>query len=347
MKGSGLFFSKLGNHHLAGKCALFIIISVLFSKSLMAQFAPVVGFAGTTAIAGDSSAFQAWATKCTIYRGLRDISIPDSGFASFGDSSCAVGPAGMNGVVSLGDSGIAILQFDRPIADGPGFDFAVFENGFDVGPPGSGLAFLELAFVEVSTDGRKYVRFPCIDNFQDTMQLRLGGMDGSKLNNLAGKYIWDYGTPFDLSELQDSQGIDIQNINFVKVIDVIGAINPQFGTRDSRGVIINDPYPTNYSTGGFDLDAVGVINQKQTTGNQALEVENIYVYPNPVRDVIQLRYADLEPVNYIMTDIHGTVVRDGRFIHTDELWVDTLPPGVYTIKVICNSGALSKLIVKQ
>ncbi|MFN6048554.1 MAG: T9SS C-terminal target domain-containing protein, partial [Bacteroidota bacterium] len=61
-----------------------------------------------------------------------------------GTAAGAEGPAASNGVVSLGDGGIATLTFDPPITNGDGFDFAVFENTFlDT--------FLELAFVEVST----------------------------------------------------------------------------------------------------------------------------------------------------------------------------------------------------
>jgi hypothetical protein len=156
--------------------------------------------------------------------------------------------------VSLGDGGSATLTFASPIMNGPGFDFAIFENGFDVGAPGSGLAFLELAFVEVSTDGVRYVRFQSSDNVQDTLQFsNASGMDGSKLNNLAGKYIYDYGTPFDLDELKDSIGLDVNNINYVRVVDVVGSINAIYATHDSRGYIINDPYPTNFPSSGFDL----------------------------------------------------------------------------------------------
>ena len=235
---------------------LFYTLSLLlFTSQADAQFAPVVGFSGTTAIPADSSAFVAWASGCTLYRGLRCIAVPDSGYASDGDSSSAIGPAGQNGTVSLGDSGIAILTFLSPIVNGPGPDFAVFENGFNSGPPG--FAFLELGFVEVSSDGARYVRFPAISNVQDSTQIALAPMDGSLLNNLAGKYVWDYGTPFDLDELIDSPGLDVNNIRFVKVVDVIGSIDSIYGSRDSRGHIINDPYPTNYASSGFDLDAVG------------------------------------------------------------------------------------------
>jgi hypothetical protein len=72
------------------------------------------------------------------------------GHTSYGDDSCALGPAD-NNVVSLGDSGYAIVKFDIPISDGPGFDFAVFENAFDD-------EFLELAFKPSDLDVKLEVR---------------------------------------------------------------------------------------------------------------------------------------------------------------------------------------------
>jgi hypothetical protein len=327
---------------------LYIFCLLLFASDSYAQFAPVVGFPGTTAIPGDSSAFVAWASGCTVYRGLRCIEVPDSGYATDGDSSSALGPAGQNGTVSLGDSGIAILTFPSPIVNGPGFDFAVFENGFDVGPPADGLAFLELGFVEVSSDGVRYVRFPCIDNVQDSSQISNAiPMDGSRLNNLAGKYVWDYGTPFDLNELIDSPGLDVNNILFVKVIDVIGSINTAIGTHDSRGYIVNDPYPTNFASSGFDLDAVGVINQKGVAGIDHVATTNVEVYPNPITDVLQIRTYQSGPSIVQITDMNGRLIISKAFNCGTELWLDCLPTGVYNAKITNQLSAFSKLIVKQ
>jgi hypothetical protein len=50
----------------------------------------------------------------------------------------------------------------------PGYDFAIFENGF---PFGSGSFYLELAFVEVSSDGKHFVRFNAISNTDTTQQI--------------------------------------------------------------------------------------------------------------------------------------------------------------------------------
>src|SRR6185312_6390046 len=135
---------------------------------VQAQYAPQAGLPGTTAISASSSAFTEWANGCTIQRGYMDIAQPALGYASTGDSTDALGIADVN-VVSLGDSGVATLTFPSPIYDGDGFDFAVFENAF-LNPLDSNLAYLELAFVEVSSDGVNYFRFPASSLTQDTLQ---------------------------------------------------------------------------------------------------------------------------------------------------------------------------------
>jgi hypothetical protein len=324
-------------------CSLCLSLCTLQSG---AQFAPVVGYPGTTAIPWDSSAFVGWAIGCTVQKGPMCIASPGGGDAAYGDSAAALGPATQNGVVSLGDGGVAILTFASPIIDGPGFDFAVFENGFNTGPPG--FAFLELGFVEVSSDGQRYVRFPAISNVQDTFQLGLLGMDGSLLNNLAGKYIYGYGTPFDLNELIDSPGLDVNNITHVRIIDVVGSIDPVYGTRDSRGHIINDPYPTDYASCGFDLDAVGVIHQPGTNGISQLGSNSIaQVYPNPFSDFIQINTIQSGPYKLQLTDISGRIILEETFEQATRLRLDALPQGVYNIRITNSQSIFSKLIVKE
>ena len=93
-----------------------VFVGLCFTSNLMqAQFSPSVGQLGTTAMYKDSSAFVAWANKCQIVRGFQDISNQSLGYANFGDSSLAIGPADGSGIVSLGDGGIAILEFASPI----------------------------------------------------------------------------------------------------------------------------------------------------------------------------------------------------------------------------------------
>ncbi len=220
------------------------------------SFCGAVGTEGCTAIRFDSSIVAAWATGCTIVRGPVDITNPEGPKVHYGTDDAGIGPASTSttDAVSLGDGGTATLTFAEPIRNIAGPDFAVFENSFDD-------HFLELAFVEVSSDGVNFVRFPASSLTQTETQLS-GNLDPTLLNNLAGKYRVGYGTPFDLEELRGSAGLDINNVTHVRLVDVVGTIDPQYATRDHKGRIVNDPWPTNdtvYASGGFDLTGVAVL----------------------------------------------------------------------------------------
>ena len=304
-----------------------VCVSLLFCYTpINAQFAPPFGHEGNTAMYKDSSAFVAWANKCNIIRGFQDISNQSLGYTNVGDSSFAIGQAGTNGVVSLGDGGVAILEFSSPIMDGNGPDFAVFENGFD-------NLFLELAFVEVSSDGIHFFRFPAISNTDTTIQTDGFGLtDASKLHNLAGKYRAEYGTPFDLSDLTNDALLNKQAITHVKVIDVVGSIQNQYCSRDANNHKINDPWPTGWGNGGFDLDAVGVIHQ-QTVGIDELELTNVSVYPNPATNVL---YVNLSSINYsleVINLIGEVVLKVENKSNTTSLELSNLKSGVYYLKI--------------
>ena len=304
-----------------------VCVSLLFCYTpINAQFAPPFGHEGNTAMYKDSSAFVAWANKCNVVRGFQDISNQSLGYTNVGDSSLAIGPAGTNGVVSLGDGGVAILEFSSPIMDGNGPDFAVFENGFD-------NLFLELAFVEVSSDGIHFFRFPAISNTDTTIQTDGFGLtDASKLHNLAGKYRAEYGTPFDLSDLTNDALLNKEAITHVKVIDVVGSIQNQYCSRDANNHKINDPWPTGWGNGGFDLDAVGVIHQ-QTVGIDELELTNVSVYPNPATNVL---YVNLSSINYsleVINLIGEVVLKVENKSNTTSLELSNLKSGVYYLKI--------------
>ncbi len=224
---------------------------------------PQVGQTGSLGIPNTSPLINEWASSIvSITRGPEDIADPNSPLASFGDPSNALGIA--NGVsahvVSLGDGGSITLSFNAPIANGLGADFAVFENGFLSGGPG--LAYLELAFVDVSSDGAHFFRFPSVTETQTTTQIGgFGSIDATNLHDLAGKYVAGYGTGFDLSELTGiSPYLNVNDVTEVRITDVVGSIDPQYGTRDSLGNLINDPFPSPFASSGFDLNGVGVIN---------------------------------------------------------------------------------------
>lgn len=269
----------------------FILLLTLIPGFLQAQsFHPAPGNTGTNAIKKDSSCFVAWASGGTVTRGFLDISDTTvqsggSNKASFGNLSSALGPAtgSITDVLSLGDSGIATLSFDQFIMDGPGYDFAVFENGFADN-------YIELGHVEVSSDGIHFFRFPSTTEIPLDVQSTNGSYtDCRMMNNLAGKYRVGYGTPFDLSELPNDADLNKYAVKFVRIIDAIGAISGNHVTSDQFGTTINDPFPTPFESGGFDLEAIGVING--TLGLDDLHALNISAFPNPVTDQIQVTLA--------------------------------------------------------
>ncbi len=229
-------------------------------ESVAGPYDPQIGQAGSLGIAKTSSAFTEWASSVvSITRGPQDITNPSGPLATIGDPSSIL-TGNTSSVVSLGDGGSITLGFATPIANGAGADFAVFENGFTSG--GAGLAYLELAFVEVSSDGINFFRFPSVSLTQTATQVgSFGLLDASNLHDLAGKYVSGYGTGFDLSELAGvSPLLNINHVTEVRIIDVVGSIDPRYGTRDSQGNLINDPFKTPFASGGFDLNGVGVIN---------------------------------------------------------------------------------------
>ena len=264
---------------------LLVILMAMVPMALWAQFAPAAGQPGTTAMHADSSAFVAWATGCVAEPGPMNITNPGAGMAGTGwPASNAIGaPEGTMGVTCLGDGGMATLTFASPICNRLGPDFAVFENGFE-NAQAAGMYFLELGFVEVSSDGENFFRFPAVSMVQTETQIGgMGCIDPRQIHNFASKYEAMYGTPFDLDEIADDPLLDKENITHVRVIDVIGNIDPEYCTYDSEGHIVNDPWPTPFASCGMDLDAVGVIHDLEHF--PALPDEPPYL-ANPVEDVI-------------------------------------------------------------
>jgi len=199
-------------------------------------------------VAFDDPGIAGWATGFSHY-------LPGPGVASyFATPAKALGvskPQTAGDIVSLGRGGSITLTFGAPIVDGAGADFAVFENAFEA--PGQGL-FAELAFVEVSSDGVNFVRFP---NFSLTTSPvgAFGTIDPTDVSGLAGKTRLGQGTAFDLAILASVPVLDVADVRYVRVVDVVG----DGGTNDSLGRPIYDPYKTELSA-GFDLESVAVLN---------------------------------------------------------------------------------------
>jgi hypothetical protein len=305
----------------------FAVFCLVISFFGYAQFPPAAGQPGTTAMYVDSSAFVGWAKSCHIIRGfvnIEDTTVVYNGSnrATYGSEPDAVGKAD-NLAVSLGDGGSAILTFDSPIVNGTGPDFAVFENSLN----GS---FLELGFVEVSSDGLHFFRFPAVSLTQFTQQISsFGTIDPTKIDNLAGKYQVLYGTPFDLDILSGTPGLDLNNVSYLRIVDVVGDINPLYATRDSMGNIVNDPWPTPYNSCGFDLDAVGVIHALPELV-ESPDQNGTVLYRNPVDKILRVKIMGYPSASLIICTMEGMQVMKVEEV-TDYTSIDlsSLPAGIY------------------
>lgn len=302
-------------------------------------FDGIVGSDGCQAISYDNPNIRGWASSCTVTRGPQDIASPTI-LASYGNETAAIGPSSLSTIdaVSLGDGGIAVLTFDQPISDGEGYDFAVFENALND-------IFLELAFVEVSSDGIHYYRFPATSFAPIDQQVGNGGnVDARLLHNLAGKYRVGWGVPFDLAELAGYSNLDLNNITHVRIVDVVGSIDPQYGTTDRNGRIINDPYPTDFESCGFDLSGVAILNGWTPYSINEHHVENTpHAYPNPCNNVL---YIDnlVNGEKVMLYDIAGQLLwcenSNGNRIFIP---MQDLPNGIYFVK----SGTGTCKVVKR
>jgi len=244
--------------------------------------------------------FRGWATGYINY-----LPSDESWTGPWNNPSQALGPAtGDNyDIVSLGDldeqeilenkmPGEITLTFLETIQNGQGYDFAVFENGFGTnltGGPGtgtlSGKMLSELAYVEVSSDGVQFARFPSVSlTEQPTGSYGYLTIEVSDVYNLAGKhpnaYQYFAGTPFDLQDIVNdplvvSGDVNLADINYVRIVDIPGS-----GDWYDTAMEYIDPcswpdwdnYEQNHSiydawvtwgSGGFDLEAVGVLDEQE------------------------------------------------------------------------------------
>jgi Domain of unknown function (DUF4465) len=243
--------------------------------------------------------FRGWATAVVSYKPAPGVD------PQWADPNRALGPATGDklDIVSLGDlnqeqlsqgvpPGQITLSFDEPIRQGKGYDFVVFENGFvsDVNSANGSVAgqmFTELGYVEVSSNGTDFVRFPSV-SLTPAPTGAYGTLEISNVYNLAGKHPNAggvcTGTPFDLQDVADDPNVvsgvvDINDIRYVRIVDIPGSgdfyddastqIDPSSGpawTRYSHNHPIYDAWPT-FGSGGFDLEAVGVLNEQKLSAD--------------------------------------------------------------------------------
>lgn len=229
-------------------------------------------------VPGDDPTIVGWATGFRDYLPADDLDdswqVPEKSLGAATGAAADVVSLGERLVGSGQAPGEITLTFDAEIRDRTGFDLVVFENGFAAG----GGLFADLAFVEVGTDGAVFARFPAI-SLTPGLVGDYGVIDPTDLHNLAGAHANAYGTtlgtPFDLAELADapevvSGEVDLQDIRFVKIVDVPGG-GEYFDAATVWGYDADHPifdsYPT-FGSAGFDLDAVGVIDETAPKSDQ-------------------------------------------------------------------------------
>jgi len=245
----------------------FMMLAGLLASS--AEAGPYSGPTDTThpidpAIPSTSPLFVEWANGIdanrTYFAPRGSTTISSTGFNSLGDLDATQ--------IANGDApGYLTVTFPRGIRNGAGHDFAVFENGFVF--PSVPYLFAEFAFVEVSSNGTDFARFPAISTnttWQGTFGQSFGGFDVTNVHNLAGKHANGFGTPFDLDDLLGDPlvlggVVNLNNIQYVKLVDIPGS----GAFLDSLGNPILDAWLTSSPTGGFDFrlpvgQGVGVIH---------------------------------------------------------------------------------------
>lgn len=224
------------------------LLATSFSFSVHAgPYAPAAGQPGSEAVDMNDAAITSWATGYLDYQPGLNVD------PAWQDATQALGAAqGTSGdIVSLGEGGRITLTFNDPIVNGLGNDFAVFENSFSD-------TFLELARVEVSSDGTNFYGFSAT-SLTPTAIGPFGLLDPTNIDGLAGKYRQGWGTGFDLEMLAGTSGLDIFNVAYVRLLDIVG----DGSMLDDAGNPIYDPYET-FVSAGFDLDAIGVMNSAST-----------------------------------------------------------------------------------
>lgn len=300
--------------------------------------------------------FYAWATGCTSCRPAPGVD------ATWTNWARALGPATGDhfDIVSLGDltaeqiatgavPGEITLTFPTSFGDRPGPDFAVFENGFGL----SNAIFAELAYVEVSSDGTNFARFPSLSLMTNAVGA-YGMIDPREVYNLAGKHLNNngkcWGTPFDLSDLADSPlvksgKVDLAAISHVRLVDIPGSGD----YKDSEGNPIYDSWVT-IGSGGFDLEAVGLLRPAVSIrvdsdrlieqGNQKATITITCFLAWPLAVPLRIGGTASNGSDYAWIT---NVVRFGRLVTEQELYIEPIWDGldegleIITVEIVTNA----------
>ncbi|MGQ0552681.1 MAG: hypothetical protein ACT4PU_05630 [Planctomycetota bacterium] len=187
--------------------------------------------------------------------------------------------------VSLGVGGVLTLELGSPARDGPGTDLVVCENAFY--KFGTLEVYGEVAYVEVSTDGVSFARFPTrysgvsapIGAFGTLAPWSFSGFTGAMPVTPAEVYPpespWDVaaagGDAFDLADLADhplvlSSDVLLHEIRYVRLVDIVAG-----SSQDSFGAVIFDSGDPAFSSA--EIDGVVAVNHFDNLSGSRPEVE--------------------------------------------------------------------------
>lgn len=216
------------------------------------------------------------------------------GTAAHANGNNALGPPSGGGLflgsthaASLGVQGWTVLQLDEAAFDGAGTDLIVCENAFFVsGAPGT--AFVEAVFVEVSTDGNTFVRFPAEYGGPAVQSPPFAGVRPEWYFGFAGvlpvsadpakgvdplHLVHGGGDAFDLGDLADDPAVvagdvDLYDIRYVRLVDVRSGVD-----TDDLGTEVFDAGLD--ASASADIDALVVVNSlpNQVPQRPAVELE--------------------------------------------------------------------------
>ena len=200
----------------------------------------------------------------------------------------------------------------------------------------------------MSSDGDSYFRFPAVSlTSSESQKGTFDSLDATDLYNFAGKYRNGYGTPFDLEEMMDVEGLDINAITHIKIIDVVGSVDIDYASQDSEESRVNDPWPTPFSSCGFDLDAVGVVHSTTVGIEENIKTIITALYPNPCSEKFTIETTEESLLTII--DLSGKLIAEYELTQGNTIISALyLERGIYQLITRGVSGVgYSKLVVRE
>jgi hypothetical protein len=129
----------------------------------------------------------------------------------------------------------------------------------------------------------------------------------------------------------------------------LGSLDNNFAKRDSRGVKINDPWPTPFGSSGFDLDAVGVIHQYGNLGMSDTKKETTFQFKNPInanQNLIIRFDENIQNGILRICNINGSVVLEKHIIKNNmESSIRFDNQGMYFISLETGDGIITKALI--